>query len=112
MKRFYIGLGFILCIEICNAQQEKAEIDFKGVKYANNGAGGFPFHALSLELTRKNFVIPAMVVLDEKLEILDVVNFYQTPEWANKIAHYFGSDDYKTMKWEDFLKKPTQTSGK
>jgi thioredoxin-related protein len=89
-----------------NAQQEKSEIDFKGIKYANNGAGGFPFHSLSLELTRKNFVIPSMVILDEKLETLDVVSFYQTAEWTNKIAHYFGSDDYKKMKWEEFLKKP------
>jgi len=88
-----------------NAQQEKSEIEFKGVKYANNGAGGFPFHALALELMRKNFVIPGMIVLDEKLETLDVVSFYQTPEWTNKIAHYFGSDEYKKMKWDEFLKK-------
>jgi hypothetical protein len=89
-----------------NAQQDKSEVDFKGAKYANNGASGFPFHALALELTRKNFVIPAMVILDEKLETLDVVSFYQTADWANKIAHYFGSDDYKKMKWDEFLKKP------
>ena len=88
-----------------NAQQDKSEIDFKGVKYANNGAGGFPFHALALELTRKNFILPSMVILDEKLETLDVVSFYQTADWANKIAHYFGSDDYKKMKWDEFLKK-------
>jgi thioredoxin-related protein len=95
-----------------NAQQEKSEIDFKGIKYANNGAGGFPFHALALELTRKNFVIPGMVFLDEKLETLDVVSFYQTAEWTNKIAHYFGSDDYKKMKWDEFLKKNASTGGK
>ena len=95
-----------------NAQQDKSEIDFKGVTYANNGAGGFPFHALALELTRKNFLIPALVILDEKLETLDVVSFYQTPEWTNKIAHYFGSNDYKKMKWDEYLKKINPTTGK
>ena len=95
-----------------NAQQDKSEIDFKGVKYANNGAGGFPFHALSLELTRKNFVIPSMVFLDEKLETLDVVSFYQTAEWTNKIAHYFGSNDYKKIKWDEFLKKLSSSTDK
>ena len=88
-----------------NAQQDKSEIDFKGVKYSNNGANNFPFHALTLALTRNNFILPSMVFLDENLDILDVVSFYQTPEWTNKVAHYFGSNDYKKMKWEDFLKK-------
>ncbi|MBS1646171.1 MAG: DUF255 domain-containing protein [Bacteroidetes bacterium] len=89
-----------------NAQQDKSEIEFKGIKYTNNGAHNFPFHELALELTRRNFVLPSMVFLDEELNTLDVVNFYQTPEWTSKIAHYFGSNEYKKMKWEDFVKKP------
>ena len=36
MKRFYIGLGFILCIEICNAQQEKAKPELLPMKKAEN----------------------------------------------------------------------------
>ena len=90
-----------------NAQQDKSEIDFKGIKYANNGAGGFPFHALALALTRNNFVIPSIVFLDENMEILDVVSFYQTPEWTNKVAHYFGDDKYKKLKWDEYLKTTT-----
>lgn len=85
--------------------EEKAEIEFKGKKYLNNGEGGFPFHALALELTRKNFVLPSTVILDENLEILDVLPFYQSPEWLNKVAHYFGDNEFKKMKWEDFLSK-------
>lgn len=86
--------------------EDKKEIDFKGKKYLNNGEGGFPFHSLALELTRRNFVLPATVILDENLEILDVLSFYQTPEWMSKVAHYFGDNEYKKMKWEEFLKKP------
>ncbi len=96
-KNFYI-VNFAI--------EDKAEIDFKGKKYGNNGEGGFPFHSLALELTRKNFVMPATVILDENLEILDVLSFYQTPQWLNKVAHYFGENEYKKMKWEEFLKKP------
>lgn len=92
-----------------NAQTEKSEVDFKGQKYANNGAGGFPFHALALELTRKNFIIPSLVFLDEKLDILDVVNYYQTADFVNKASRYFGSNEYKKMKWEEFIKKNYST---
>ncbi len=85
--------------------EDKTEIDFKGKKYANNGAEGFPFHSLALELTRRNFVLPSTVILDENLEILDVISFYQTPQWLNKAVRYFGDNEYKKMKWDEYLKK-------
>lgn len=88
--------------------EDKGEIDFKGKKYLNNGEGGFPFHSLSLELTRRNFVLPSTVILDENLEILDVLSFYQTPQWMNKVAHYFGDNEFKKLKWEDYLKKTNE----
>ena len=85
--------------------EQKGEIEFKGKKYLNNGEGGFPFHSLALELTRKNFVVPSVVILDEKLEVADAINFYQAPQWLLKVAHFYGDDAYKKMKWEDFLKQ-------
>ena len=99
----YLNKNFYL---IDFGAEQKTEIDFKGKKYLNNGEGGFPFHSLALELTRKNFVIPAVIILDEKSEILDVINFYQTPQWLIKVSHYFGDNEYKKMKWDEYLKKP------
>jgi len=87
------------------AIETKDEIEFKGKKYQNNGEGGFPFHSLALTLTRNNFILPSTVILDENLEILDVLSFYQAPQWMNKVSHYFGDNEYKKMKWEDYLKK-------
>ncbi len=98
----YLNKNFYL---VDFAAEQKTEIDFKGKKYLNNGEGGFPFHSLALELTRKNFVIPAVIILDEKSEILDVINFYQTPQWLIKVAHYFGDNEYTKMKWDEYLKK-------
>lgn len=85
--------------------EEKTEIEFKEKKYLNNGEGGFPFHALALELTRRNFVLPSTVILDENLEILDVLPFYRTPGWLGKVARYFGDDEFKKMKWDEYLGK-------
>jgi len=98
----YLNKNFYL---IDFGAEQKTEIDFKGKKYLNNGEGGFPFHSLALELTRKNFVIPAVIILDEKSEILDVINFYQPPQWLLKVSHYFGDNEYKKMKWDEYLKK-------
>ena len=86
----------------------KIPVEFKGTTYKISEQGGFPFHELALELTKKNFVMPAMVVLDEALNILDVVSFYQSPEWTMKIAHFFGDNEYKKMKWDEYLKKEQQ----
>ncbi|MGZ3902979.1 MAG: DUF255 domain-containing protein [Bacteroidia bacterium] len=98
----YINKNFYL---IDLSAEQKEEIEFNGKKYLNNGEGGFPFHSLALELTRKNFIIPATVVLDEKNEILDVLSFYQNPGWLLKVSHYFGENEYKKMKWDEYLKK-------
>jgi thioredoxin-related protein len=92
--------------------EDKTEIDFKGKKYANNGEGGFPFHSLALELTRKNFVLPSIVILDEKQNILDVLTFFQTPEWLQKVAKYFGENEYQKRSWDDYLKATAATPGK
>lgn len=85
--------------------EDKNAISFKGKTYLNNGEGGFPFHSLALELTRRNFVLPSTVILDENLEILDVLPFYQSPEWLSKVAHYFGDNEFKKMKWDEYLNK-------
>ncbi|MGZ3863570.1 MAG: DUF255 domain-containing protein [Bacteroidia bacterium] len=98
----YLNKDFYL-VELNTEQKE--EIEFNGKKYLNNGEGGFPFHSLALELTRRNFIIPATVILDEKNEILDVISFYQNPEWLVKVSHYFGDNEYKKMKWDEYLKK-------
>jgi thioredoxin-related protein len=87
-----------------NAEQ-KNEIIFNGKKYLNNGEGGFPFHSLALELTRKSFAIPATIILDENYAIIDVINFYQSPQWLLKVTHFFGDNEYKKMKWDEYLKK-------
>lgn len=82
----------------------KEDITFKGKTYKNDGTGGFPFHQIALELTKGNFVLPSLVFLDEKQEILEVVPFYQSPEWLINILKYFGEDSYKKTKWDDYIK--------
>ncbi len=87
-----------------NAESKDAVV-FNGANYQNKGANGFPFHSLALALTRNSFVLPSLTVLDEKLQIADVVSFYLSGKAIEPIVHYFGDNEYKTLKWEEYLKK-------
>jgi thioredoxin-related protein len=64
---------------------------------------GFPFHSLAFELTKKNFILPSTVFMDEKLSIIESVPFYQHPKGISPILKYFGENYYLKFKWDDFL---------
>ncbi len=85
--------------------ESKDPITFNSNTYQNTGANGFPFHSLSLVLTRNNLVLPSLCILDENLQIVDVVGFYLSGKSLDPIVHYFGDNAYKTKKWEEYLKE-------
>ncbi len=85
--------------------ETKDEIEFKGVKYKTGDIPNFPFHPLTLELTRKNLVFPSLSILNENLDVIDVLPFYMGEQVLLPIFHFYGEDKYKSMKWEDFLKE-------
>jgi thioredoxin-related protein len=98
----YINENFYL-VDL-NAEN-KEDVEYKGVKYTTGSLPNFPFNPAVLELTRKNFILPSMTVLDEKQEIVDVVPFYISEQTALAILHFYGEDKYKNTKWDDFLKE-------
>jgi thioredoxin-related protein len=59
---------------------------------------------------------PTTVYLDESFNRLSMLQSYATPEDLKPILHYFATDKYKTMKFEDFKKSEqsgtkTETTG-
>src|ERR1700741_2205646 len=85
--------------------ENKDDIEFNGTVFKNDGSNGFPFHQFALALTKNNFVLPSTAILDEKLQLMDVIPFYLSPNAINPVLRYFGDDKYKTEKWDEFLKK-------
>jgi len=85
--------------------ETKEEIEFKGVKYKAGDIPNFPFHPLTLELTRKNLIFPTLSILNENQEVIDVLPFYMSDQLLLPVFHFYGEDKYKTNKWEDFLKE-------
>ena len=64
----------------------------------------FPFHPLSLEFTRNNFILPSTVVLDEKGQVLDAIPFFLTATVLADILSFYGEDIYKNKSWADYQK--------
>lgn len=83
----------------------KEDVEYKGSMYKMGQLTNYPFHPITLELTRKSLTIPSMSVLNENLDIVDVLPFYMDEEMVSPVLHFYGEDKYKTTKWDDFLKE-------
>ena len=79
------------------------EIEFKGTKYKNQGNPNYPFHDLIKVISKGNFILPSLAILDEELNTIDLIPYYQGPETFRLLSKYFGSNTYKTKKWQEFL---------
>ncbi|MBL7910168.1 MAG: DUF255 domain-containing protein [Bacteroidia bacterium] len=78
---------------------------FKNNKYYKQLVNNYPLHNLALKLTNNKFSLPALCILDEKLDPIDVLNFYQSPENLKPILYFIASNTYKTKPWPDFIKE-------
>jgi len=82
-------------------------IVFKNTKYYKQLINNYPLHNLSTKLTGNRFSLPSICLMDEQLNSIDVLNFYQSPEQIKPILYYVGSNAYKTNTWADFIKEYT-----
>ena len=80
-------------------------IVFKNEKHYNTLINNFPLHTLSLKLSNNRFSLPSLCLLDEQLNTIDVLNFYQSPEHLKPILAYIGSSSYKTRTFNDFMQE-------
>lgn len=90
---------------------------FKGEKHYTSLVNNFPLHSLCLKLTANRLTFPSLCLLDEDLNTIDVLNFYQSPERIKPILSYIGSNSYKTVKFNDYMQeylnpKPPVKTGK
>lgn len=78
---------------------------YKGAKHYKEKANMYPFNTLVFKLTNNRFSLPALCILDEQLNSIDVLNYYQSPQQLKPILYYFGSNAFKTKSWPDFIKE-------
>lgn len=96
----YINKNFYLV----NFDAESPDtIIFKGEKHFKTPINNYPLHTLALKLSANRLTFPALCILDEQLNTIEVLNYYQSPEQVKPALIYFGSDAYKTKPWKDFI---------
>ncbi len=78
-------------------------IVFKDKKYFKEVINGYPLHTFAMQATNGRLMFPTIAILDEKMETLEALNMYQHPKNLKPVLVYFGSDQYKTKKWPDFI---------
>ncbi|MCX7728341.1 MAG: DUF255 domain-containing protein [Bacteroidia bacterium] len=83
---------------------EEDTIVFNQQKYTKQFINGYPFNSAVLALTNNKFSIPSFAVLDENMNPIETIGFFQTPESLYHILKYFGEDIYKKMSWDDYVK--------
>jgi uncharacterized protein YyaL (SSP411 family) len=85
--------------------ESRDSISYNGQAYLNTMNNGLPFHPLALALTNKNLIFPSIVIIDEKLQVINIMPFYTSPENLGPVATFFGDNSYKKVSWNDYLKK-------
>ena len=80
-------------------------IVFKNEKYFTTPVSNFPMHGLALKLSANRFTLPSLCILDEQLNTLEVLNFYQSPERLKPILTFIGSNSYQTKKFNDYMQE-------
>ena len=62
-------------------------------------------HQLAAALLNGRMSYPTVVFLNSSFEMLSPVPGYQEPKAFMKVATFFGSDAYRTTKWEEYSKE-------
>lgn len=83
-------------------------IIFKNEKYFKVLTNNFPLHSLALKFSNNKLSLPTLCLLDENLNTIDALNFYQSPERIKPILGYIGSNSYKTKTFNDFMQEYTK----
>jgi len=91
---------------VINAEEDT--IVFKNQKYTKQMINNYPFNAAVLPITNNKFSIPSFALLDEQLNPVETIPFFQTPEGLRHILIYFGENLYKTMSWEEYVKRENE----
>jgi len=77
---------------------------FKNEKHYRSAINNFPLHSLAIKLSANRFSLPALCILDEELNTIEVLNYYQAPENIKPVLTFINDNFYKTKTFQEFMK--------
>lgn len=66
---------------------------------------GHPFHEFAVTVLKGKMQFPILLFMDEENHLITPVPEYRTAKNLEPILHFFKDDSYKTVSFEDYLKK-------
>lgn len=82
---------------------EKNKIEFLNQTFINENLA-HQYHQLPIALLSGQMTFPAFLVLNEQQQIVAIQQLYFTPETFEPFIQYYGSDGYKNLSQQEFLK--------
>lgn len=84
--------------------EQSEEVVFNGHTFKFIPGGRKGVHELAVALTNNNLSYPMGVFMDEEFRILSPLPGYQKAPFFDAVLRYFGEENYKSMKWDEFMK--------
>lgn len=84
--------------------QSKDSISFMTHRFVNGGPDNNNLHQLAIALSDKILRVPGIFIFDEDGKLMERLYFYLDKKRGALVLDYIGSDTYKTMSWNDFVK--------
>lgn len=88
--------------------ESKDTLIFNNAPFNNAGTYG-PIHSLAVHLCNNRLILPSMVFLNSKGEVISSVPQFRTLSDMHWILDYFGRDKYLEMGWDDYIKEVSKT---
>ena len=60
-------------------------------------------HQFAMTLMNKQLIFPSVIILNEKFEVLNMINGFMLAKRTELILNYFSTDSFKTQKFEIFM---------
>lgn len=75
-----------------------------GATFVNEQAK-HPFHSLAVNMLQGKMVFPAVLVLNEDMQLVNRLQEYLSPKLIEPVLKYYGENVYQEKKWEEYIKE-------
>lgn len=84
--------------------QSQDTLTFTTHKFGNAGPDNSNLHQLAIALSDKVLRVPSIYIFDEEEKMMERLYFYVDRERGRLVLDFIGSDAFKDMSWQDYVK--------
>ena len=93
---------YYYCLKLDVTSQDS--LTFMGHPFANAGSANNNLHQLAIALSDRILRVPGLYIFDDQGSLMERVFYYVDAKRGALILDFIGSDAYKAISWDDFVK--------